>query len=317
MSTKASYLKIGVFVICTVIILVAGTIVLSAGVLKRDTLLLETYVIESVQGLSVGSPVMRNGVQIGRVKEITFVTHVPEYGQTYGMEGFDTYSKYVMLVMVIDKSTFLPVLENEQIRDIVERWVQNGLRLKLSYQGITGIAYVEADFDMGRYPPMEIGWEPKYIYIPSAPSMFISFTQSIDRVFQRIDSIKFEEISESLKTTLDSIGTALKDAQIPKLRKDLSGLIADLRKTNRVVMELMEESKGDGSQASIPETITQLNTTLEHLDRFVLSQQSELEEIVTNVKRLSANLLELTANLKKYPGQLLLSSPPPKSEVMK
>jgi methyl-accepting chemotaxis protein len=79
----------------------------------------------------------------------------------------------------------------------------------------------------------------------------------------------------------------------------------------------MDESKGDQSQASIPETITQLNTTLEHLDRLILSQQSELEEIVTNFKRLSANLRELTANLKKYPGQLLLSSPPPKSEVMK
>ncbi len=196
MSTKANYLKIGVFVICTVIVLVAGTIVLSAGILKRDTLMLETYINESVQGLSVGSPVMRNGVQIGRVKEITFVTHVPEYGQSYGTEGFDTYSKYVMLVMVIDKSTFLPVPENEQIRVIVERWIQNGLRLKLSYQGITGIAYVEADFDMGRYLPMEIGWEPKYIYIPSAPSMFISFTQSIERVFKLIESIKFDEISE-------------------------------------------------------------------------------------------------------------------------
>ena len=317
MSTKANYLKIGVFVICTVIILVAGTIVLSAGVLKRDTLLLETYINESVQGLSVGSPVMRRGVQIGRVKEITFVTHVPEYGQSYGTQGFDTYSKYVMLVMAIDKSTFPPMPEIEQIRAMVERWVQNGLRLKLSYQGITGIAYVEADFDMGRYPPMKIGWEPKHIYIPSAPSMFVSFTQSIDRVFQRIDEIKFEELSESLKDTLDSIGTALKDARISKLREDLSGLIADLRETNRVVMGLMDESKGDQSQASIPETIAQLNTTLEHLDQFMLGQQSELEEIVTNFKRLSANLLELTANLKKYPGQLFLSSPPPKSEVMK
>ena len=73
MATKANYFKIGLFVLATTGILTAGGIVLSSGFLTRETLLFETYIDESVQGLSVGSSVLHRGVQIGTVKQITFL----------------------------------------------------------------------------------------------------------------------------------------------------------------------------------------------------------------------------------------------------
>ena len=279
---------------------------------------LETYIDESVQGLSIGSPVMQRGVQIGSVKEITFVPN--EYPMYYGTEEYGKYGKYVMVIMAIERENFMDLPQDDMVaKTILNRLIEeNGLRLKLAYQGITGVAYVEADYvDPQRYEPMEIGWEPKRTYIPSAPSTLWSFTQSVDTILQKLDSIDFQATATLLDQTLDSINNAVADANIPATRQELVGLFSEIRETNKFVLMLMDESKGDESAVNIPQTIAQFNKTLKRMDDFVSGQQGEVEEVMANIKRVSANLRELTEYAKKYPSQVLFGSPPSRSEVIK
>ncbi|MCK4958127.1 MAG: MCE family protein [Planctomycetes bacterium] len=317
MSTKTHHFKLGLFVICTVLMLIAGIIVLSARLFVQDTLLLETYIDESVQGLSVGSPVMQRGVQIGSVKTITFVPG--EYDMQYGSTEFFTYSKYVMVIMAIDRSTFPDILEPGDIRLITKQWIANGLRLKLSYQGITGIAYVEADYvdDPQRYEPMKITWKPRNLYIPSMPSIFRSFTQSIDGIFETLNGIDFEELAVTLDETLVSIKQLIADAQVAETREDLAGLMADLRETNKYVQGLMDESKGLDGGVNIPDAIAQFSRTLKRIEQFVTAQQSEVEDIMANLRIASGNLRNMTETLKRHPSQLLFGDAPEHPEVVK
>ena len=314
MSTKTHYFRIGLFVICTIVILVVGIIWVSLMAFGRKTILLETYIDESVLGLSVGSQVMQRGVEIGRVEKITFVPR--EYDMVHGGEAFNKYSKYVMVIMAIDTANFpeMPADLNV-VRVIVQQWVRSGLRIKLAYQGITGIAYLEADYvDPARFVPMEIEWQPRNIYIPSAPSTLTNFTQAIDTVFQRLDRIDFEGIADSLDKTLTSLSKAVDDVRPAETRKELTGLISEFRQTNKLVQALMNTESREGT--SIPEAIERFNKTLKLMDEFVLGQQSEFEEVVANIKRASANLRELTEYAKRYPSQVIFGPAPPRSEVV-
>ncbi len=312
MSTKANYFKIGVFIIVVLSMLVVGIIVLSAGVLTKDTLLLETYIDESVQGLSVGSSVHHRGVRLGTVKQITFLpTGYPEEIK-YGSEAYQKYSRYVLVIMAVDRSNFPRDADDEVIGSIIEGWVTNGLRLKVAYLGITGLSYIEADYvdpESDADTKLQVEWTPRNIYIPATPSLYKNLTDSIESILQTFNAIDVKGIAASLTTTLSTMDKAIEDAEIPKVRSDLMGLVADLRTTNQFIMGLLDKSKSpDG--VNIPETIAQFDTTLRRLDKFVATQQSEMEDIMGNIRLITANLRDFTENLKKYPG-LIIGGPPP------
>lgn len=314
MRTKAGYFKIGLFVLTLIGVLVAGILWLGANTLFKETVLLETYMDESVQGLAVGSPVMQRGVQIGTVKQITFVPR--EYEMPPDTTEAAPFQRYVMVIMSIEKAHFFGAQSDHDVRDILQQWIDNGLRLKLSPQGITGIYYLEADFvDPKRYPAMSVPWTPKYHFVPSSPSLFGSFSKSADTLFQSLSKVDFEKLAASLQQSFDSITTGIQDAQLVRVREEMLRLITQLQQASNHATELLDPDAPDTGSANLPQFINQLNVTLKRIDQFVSTQQPELERIVTNLNQASANLRELTENAKKDPAQLFFSVPPKPTEI--
>jgi phospholipid/cholesterol/gamma-HCH transport system substrate-binding protein/paraquat-inducible protein B len=68
---------------------------------------------------------------------------------------------------------------------------------------------------------------------------------------------------------------------------------------------------------NLPHLIAQLNRTLRRIDKLVSSQAPQIEQTLEDLRKVSANLEELTKNLKKHPAELIFSQPPPQSEVPK
>ena len=101
MSQKANYFKLGIFIIAAAAILVAIILALGAGNIFKQTVTIETYFDESVQGLDVGSPVMVRGVQIGRVKEIGLVSRYYDLGAVES--SFDAQQKVLVLMELRDQ----------------------------------------------------------------------------------------------------------------------------------------------------------------------------------------------------------------------
>jgi phospholipid/cholesterol/gamma-HCH transport system substrate-binding protein len=155
----ARYFKIGLFAISAIVLAVIGVAVLGGGAFFQKTNIIETYIDESVQGLDVGSPMRFRGVLVGKVEEITLTS-----------VEYNTRRRYVLVRAGISSNMFqFPLSDPASPSFLTE--IEKGLRVRLAPQGLTGTAYLEADYlDPSQNPPLEIDWQPKYPYVPSARS---------------------------------------------------------------------------------------------------------------------------------------------------
>ena len=85
MSAQASYFRIGVFLMSAIAITIVGMVALGGGRWFKNIESFESYFDESVQGLTVGSPIKYRGVQVGTVESVTFVGDV--YGDQMSEEA--------------------------------------------------------------------------------------------------------------------------------------------------------------------------------------------------------------------------------------
>jgi len=172
--------------------------------------------------------------------------------------------------MAVDAANF-PGASVAETGVILKQSIESGLRLRLSSQGLTGIAYVEADFvDPDRYPPMGIGWTPKRLYIPSMPSTLKSFTKSVDTVFQALESIDFVGTAKNLDQAIQSLNQAVEGAEVKKIQDAIMGLVADIRETNRLVQGVVDKSTaGPDAQgrADLADVMQSMNEALQALGR--------------------------------------------------
>ena len=182
MSAKAHYFKIGVFTVGGILLAVVAVIVLGVGSLFEEKIWVESYFDESVQGLSIGAPLRFRGVTIGSVEHIGFVRN--QYKEL-SEEDLFRYGTYI-LVRVGIKDLFPGRSEEERRSELVRR-VEDGLRVRLTSQGVTGVVFLEADYyDPKDYPPLPIAWTPKALYVPSGRSTVTVLGVSLEQDCQRL-----------------------------------------------------------------------------------------------------------------------------------
>lgn len=315
MKQNTTYFKVGLFVLLCAAGLVAGLIFFGADVIGRQVMYVETYIDESVQGLSVGSAVLHRGVNIGQVERISFVQ--AEYPMEPSSPEFERFGRYVMVVIAID-SRRLPGLDREPalIAAMLRNQVALGLRFKLSYQGITGITFIEADYvDPERHPELQVPWVPKHPYIPSSPSLFSSFTQAVENVFLRLEKIKFEEMSEQFISALADIQTMVRDADIGSVRVAMVAAMEDFKETNDYLQSLLAETDAP-APGNIRTAIADFSGTLARIDELLSRHETDIDAVMTNLKILSYNLRQLSDSVKDNPARLFLAAPPKPSEIV-
>jgi paraquat-inducible protein B len=278
MGTKPNYFKIGIFVIVAVILLLFAVVIWGSGILSEQPVYFETYFDSSVTGLNVGAPVENRGVRIGRVERITFARN--EYKMPTDEGTVSKYDAYVMVVASAEAAD-LAAVTPEQRKTRLEQLISRGLRLRLASNLLTGQAYLEGDyFDPNRFPVLDIAWEPKYLYIPSAPGGFSTIKDSIDSILFKLEKIDTEKIGLELENILVALREAIRDANVPAVA-------------------------------------AQLKDTLQRIDKLVATGRPELQQSLENLREVSANLKDLTETLKRHPAEAIFSQPPPKPEALK
>ncbi|NLL83903.1 MAG: MCE family protein, partial [Lentisphaerae bacterium] len=191
-STRANYVKIGVFVSLAVTIAIIIAIVLGAGAFNKAENLMETYIEESVQGLDVGSAVKFRGIPIGKIKEISFVW--PTYDTPDTPEGRRA-MRYARIVFTIDNLN-LDNADNLPFTELIDE----GLRVYVKSQGITGLMYLNMDFATTPFAraTLPVPWKPKYPYIPSASGLHKAIFDVIDNLSEQLSGIDFRSSLTSL-----------------------------------------------------------------------------------------------------------------------
>ena len=296
------------------VVLIAGLLYISADTIGGDAILVETYIDESVQGLNVGSPVVYRGVNIGHVKEITFVPR--EYVLEPESDEYQKFTRYVMVIMALNPAAFPGKYKDPQaFETMIRNQIAGGLRFKLTYQGITGIAFMEADYiNPEREIPLSVPWVPKNIYVPSTTSLIRSFTQAIDDIFRRLEKMDIEAILAKMETTLGSMDQAIQDAKISEVRESFVSLTNEIRQSNEKLQPFLEKAQ------TIPEdfnaAVEQFSSTMQRVEILLNEHEPDLDKLLTDLKMLSQNFRHLSESLKQDPAQVLLSSPPKRSELV-
>ncbi|HZD42069.1 MAG TPA: MlaD family protein, partial [Terriglobales bacterium] len=226
--SKLSYFKIGLFTISAVVLGIIGIVVLGVGSVFQRAALVETYIEESVQGLDIGSPMKFRGVLVGKVEEITLTSAV-----------YNTRRRYVLVRVGITSNLFEFPLTNPD-DPAFKSEMERGFRVRLAAQGLTGVAYLEADYlDPERNPPLEIDWQPRYPYIPSARSRIVQLSDSVESILQNFEQLDIPRLMTSVDRSLAAITKMTEGANVEKVGEQAYALLKEVRETNRQLKDLV------------------------------------------------------------------------------
>lgn len=289
---KANYAKIGFFVLTgfALILIVIG--VAGARVFSKQAFLTETYFVESVTGLDIGSPVKYRGVPVGEVQKIGFV--FSDYGDhSPNLLTYDG-ARQVLVVMALDPAKF-GLLQTPHAKVALEQMVKQGLRVKLAPAGVTGLSFLDLDYfnphqALGREAVPPITWTPKNVYIPSMPSTMQVFKQAMDDVFVKLNGVDIQALGNKLLDTLSLLQDKLHNADIATLSSEATALLSELRESNRKLNTLIASPE----LAKLP---ADLGETFGSVRRIAASIDTQLTPLLQSAQTLAERANQLAANV--------------------
>ncbi|HEX9878645.1 MAG TPA: MlaD family protein [Candidatus Binatia bacterium] len=286
MARKALYFKIGLFVTSAATIGVLAVIILGAGAVFRKKFIMETYIKESVQGLDVGSAVKFRGVQIGNVEEINIVGRV-----------YQNASRLVLVRVSLFPDVFRSPAP-AALHQNLEKNIEDGLRVRLASQGVTGTAYIEADFlDPKRNPPLQMDWTPEYPYVPSAASTITRLVDSVEQFFITMEKVDIEGISSAFEQTLKLFTELAGKANVENIGTQFERLLAEARDTNRRINGILNETEIRPILSDTQATVAAARRIVEGAERPLSNVLADLPQTSTRLKELASQLGTATDGL--------------------
>lgn len=289
MSERASYFKLGVFVISSVALLLVGLTLLGAGAFMRDGFRCETYFDESVQGLDVGAAVKHRGVTIGRVTRISFVRETYPDIDDITMDG-QSMANFVLVEMEMDSK----VANLHRFDERLDRAVNAGLRARMATAGLLGATYVELVFmEPARYPVPELDWQPRQPYIPGAPSFRAELTTAAERLARQLEDANFEEIVSNINTFIVSLNQGLEGMDIPAMQNEIMSLAAELRETNQRIKAIVDNEH-------IDDTIKHIAGITQTTERILSEREFDLQTFLEDLPKITARLKNTTEQVEAF-----------------
>ena len=276
---KFSYFKIGIFVISAVVIGIIGVVVLGVGTIFQKKSIVETYIDESVQGLDVGSPVKFRGVPVGRVEQISLTS--AEYA---------TRREYV-LVRVSISSNILPFPVNDPRSPQLKQALDRGFRIRIAPQGLTGVAYLEADYlEPERNPPLEIDWQPEYPYIPSTRSRITQLSEAVERILRNFSDIDIAQLSQTIDKSIVAITKLAENANLDQIGAQANALLSELRATNRQINTLVSNPELKTAVADVSASAGRARQIIERAEKPINQMLTDLPQATEGLNRLVKRL---------------------------
>jgi phospholipid/cholesterol/gamma-HCH transport system substrate-binding protein len=240
-------LKIGITVVAAVLVGFFGFRVMKdMPIFRQGTVIFAKY--DRVDGLSVGTPVLINGIKIGSVQRLTL--------------GADDSVTVELNINMIDG---VPVGSVAYIRS-TDLLGSKGVEV-VRAQGSIMIPYngkIKGVFDEGLFGEL------------AAKGGEIS--DNVNDSAARISSI------------LSEFETVLRDGG----RADLEAMLRNLERTTGDVQTLVQQTSGE-----ITSGVAHLNRMLGNLDELTSEERGELQQMVSNLEKTSAELQEMSVSLNE------------------
>ena len=332
MKPATLYLRVGILVVVGALLAAGFVIFLAANRGGGPVQVFETYSRESVQGLDVGAPVRYRGVPIGRVTEIGLVSSA--YRRPEGAAHTEAF-QLVLIRFALDATAIAEVPNMQEA-------IRQGLRARISAQGITGVNYLELEFvSPDRFPVPPIPWTPRHPVVPSIPSTVAQVRGAAEALVERLSQVPIEQMANDLAALLGGLarqandgdlaatlrGTAQMSAQLNALLQSgaVEALLADARAAAEQARGLaaapeLRQAIANVSAAAVElrRTTQRLPATVEGVDRTLRTArdttsdiQSELVPILADLRATTASLRATAEALRGSPSQTIFGAPPP------
>lgn len=322
MNPKPSHFRLGLFVLGAVATLVALLVTLGGGDLLRPKVKVETYFDESVQGLDIGAKVRYRGVVIGAVTGIGFT-----YSRYEQERPPAERRQYVLVEMAVYPDQLGDVGGG---REFVNKLVADGLRIRMAPVGITGIVYLELDFNRAQ-PELPISWTPENLYIPSAHSTVTNFVDAVERLMARLEPLDLSGTADRLDRLLTTLNRKVGSLDAERLSREAGASLARLNS----VLARLDRLAGDEAWGALPadiaatvrslraiaegpelkRTLSALERSSGRLDRVLDGREGDMVELIANLRAASTDLKALSESLRQSPAGVLLAPPPPPTDV--
>lgn len=313
MKSKTNYYKVGLFVISAIFILTLFVIILGANSLFQKSVIIETYFDESIQGLDIGSMVKYRGVTVGNVKEITFT------GNYYPISPSDEnfyQNRYVLVRMTIKNPKFIQ--GDDKLEEAIHKMVTNGLRVKLTSQGLTGTSYLEVDYqNVNTNIPIAISWAPKNIYIPSTKSTISKIGATVDDFIRKLDEANLPGIAKNIDELLVNVNETLKTSNVSQLTKEGTMLLQEVRGTNKALQGILTDLNERKVGQKLDTSITLMSSSMTKLNNLLSNNNRDISIAVENFRVVTEDLREVANNAKKNPSMFLFGDAPKTSDMGK
>ena len=177
---------------------------------------------DNFAGLTVGAPVLLDGVNVGEVANLNGIVDLARFG--------DSRVRLSTSMELRTSKLGLPEATNEAAHDFLERRVAQGLRARLASASIlTGGLRIEFINVPDPEPAaLERDGDP-FPLIPVAPAELSDVTATAEGVMERINNLPIEELLEAATTFLASATALASDEDMREIPSDVRGLVADVR----------------------------------------------------------------------------------------
>lgn len=177
---------------------------------------------DNFSGLTVGAPVLLDGVNVGEVTSLNGIVDEERFGDA---------NVRLSTSMVLRTSKLgLSEATTEAALDFLSARVQDGLRARLvSASILTGGLKIElVDVQDASNAVLDRAGEP-FAIIPIAPAEISDVSATAEGVMERINNLPIEELLEAATAFLTSANTLVSDEDVKAIPNDVRGLVADVR----------------------------------------------------------------------------------------
>jgi len=319
MAVEKSYARLGLFLVITLVVVLATALLFIQRLRSHSVIAMVTYTTGNVSGLDISSPVRYRGVHIGQVTDV----RVDPRGNLVEIDFevfLDRLNTLGMDVRRIQKIT--------DIGGMLPR-----LRAQVVGNPVTGEAYLLLDSPQNPPPAMTLGFTPTLPYVPSMPSIFSTvqdrLPELIDRAETTLNTVAaiVSRIPDSLDKSdrfFTNVERIVQESNIPALSADSRKFLSTTSvQLDRISSDLNKQIGPDGTfSKAVDDARTAINdaelpaTTRSARDSFDRASLAadDMRRSLPAIRESLDQLRELARMLEEQPESVVYGPRPPQEK---
>jgi ABC-type transporter Mla subunit MlaD len=295
-NSNPNYFRLGLFVLAAIGALIALILVFGSGQIFQKTFEVETYIKQSVTGLDNGASVRFRGVKVGQVISVGLTGEIYEKNVPLAQR-----KAYVIVRMLIngDPKEYLGGSNNS---------FATNLRARVKTMGITGVNYIELDFEAPNSdsPMLTYTWKPEYPVIPSLPSPADEIFSGLQKVVTNLSALNLVETQQKFDSLVTNLNTVLAGSG-----KGNQGIAQSVQELNTLLAKMNSVT----SNAELELLTQELVASAVVLRQMLSSAQGDTAITIENLKQASEQLNDLMRVASRSPSSLIWGEPPARIQL--